>query len=96
MELECGGYKGGWTTIVKLDTSKGDSCPSGWTRITTLGDPIRQCVNQEMMLVAATLQSSLIIMLLLKKSVKLKATRNDILMAFALLSTILNQSMITM
>ena len=38
MELECGGHKGGWTTIVKLDTSKGDSCPSGWTIITTPGD----------------------------------------------------------
>ena len=37
MELECGGHKGGWTTIVKIDTSKGDSCPSGWTRITTPG-----------------------------------------------------------
>ena len=24
-------------TIVKLDTSKGDSCPPGWTRITTPG-----------------------------------------------------------
>ena len=34
MELECGGHKG-WTTIVKLDTSKGDACPSGWTNITT-------------------------------------------------------------
>ena len=33
-------HKGGWrwTTIVKLDTSKGDSCPSGWTNITTPGD----------------------------------------------------------
>ena len=38
MDLECGGHKGGWTTIVKLDTSNGDSCPSGWTRITTPGD----------------------------------------------------------
>ena len=37
MELECGGHKGGWTTIVKLDTSKGDPCPSGWIRITTPG-----------------------------------------------------------
>ena len=35
MELECGGHKGGWTTIVKLDISKGDSCPSGWTRLTS-------------------------------------------------------------
>ena len=40
MELECGGHKGGWCTIVKLDTSKGDSCSSGWTKynITTPGD----------------------------------------------------------
>ena len=37
MELECGGHKGGWTTIAKFDTSKGDSCPSGWTKITTPG-----------------------------------------------------------
>ena len=29
MELKCGGHKGGWTTIVKFDTSKGDSCPTG-------------------------------------------------------------------
>ena len=34
MELECGGHKGGWTKIVKFDTSQGDSCPSGWTNIT--------------------------------------------------------------
>ena len=33
MELECGGHKGGWTTIVKFDISKGDPCPSGLTRI---------------------------------------------------------------
>ena len=38
MDLECGGHKGGWTVIVKFDTSKGDSCPSEWTRITTPGD----------------------------------------------------------
>ena len=37
-KLECGGHKGGWTTIVKFDISKGDSYPSGWTRITTPGD----------------------------------------------------------
>ena len=35
MELYGGGHKGGWTTIVKLDTSKGDSYPDGWTNITT-------------------------------------------------------------
>ena len=37
MELECGGHKGGWTTIAKLDTSKGDACPSGWTNVSTSG-----------------------------------------------------------
>ena len=37
MELECGGHKGGWTTIAKFDTSKGGPCPSGWTKITTRG-----------------------------------------------------------
>ena len=40
MELECGGHKGGWTTIVKLDTSKGDSCPSAWTRISASGKAV--------------------------------------------------------
>ena len=30
MELECGGYKGGWMRIADYDTSRGDSCPSGW------------------------------------------------------------------
>ena len=34
MELECGGFKGGWTMIVKFDINKEDSCPSGWIRIT--------------------------------------------------------------
>ena len=38
MELECGGHKGGWTVITKkIDTSKGDSCPSEWTNMTTSG-----------------------------------------------------------
>ena len=35
MELECGGHKGGWMRIANLDTSRGDDCPSGWTKITT-------------------------------------------------------------
>ena len=35
MELECGGHKGGWMRIADLDTSRGDNCPSGWTKITT-------------------------------------------------------------
>ena len=34
MELECGGHKGGWMRIANLDTSRGDDCPSGWTKIT--------------------------------------------------------------
>ena len=38
MELECGGHKGGWMTIVKFDISKGDSCPSEWTKIITPGN----------------------------------------------------------
>ena len=38
MELECGGHKGGWTTIANFDTSKGDSCLVGWTNITTPED----------------------------------------------------------
>ena len=35
MELECGGQKGGWMRIADLDTSRGDKCPSGWSKITT-------------------------------------------------------------
>lgn len=31
MALECGGYKGGWTRVISLNTSRGDSCPTGWT-----------------------------------------------------------------
>ena len=37
MELECGGHNGGWMRIADLDTSRGDDCPSGWTKITTFG-----------------------------------------------------------
>ena len=32
-----GGHIGGWTTIIKLDISKGNPCPSGWIKITTPG-----------------------------------------------------------
>ena len=35
MELECGGYKGGWMRIADLDTSRGDACPGEWINITT-------------------------------------------------------------
>jgi len=31
MELDCSGNKGGWMRIVDIDTSRGDTCPSGWT-----------------------------------------------------------------
>ena len=41
MELECGGHKGGWMRIADLDTTRGDDCPSGWTKITT---PIAACI----------------------------------------------------
>ena len=40
MELECGGHKGGWMRIADLDTSSGDSCPSGWGSITS---PLPAC-----------------------------------------------------
>jgi len=35
MELECSGIKGGWMRIADLDTSRGDDCPTGWSKITT-------------------------------------------------------------
>ena len=41
MELECGGHKGGWMRIAALDASKGDDCPSEWTKITT---PVASCI----------------------------------------------------
>ena len=31
MELDCGGTKGGWMRIADIDTSRGGTCPSGWT-----------------------------------------------------------------
>ena len=37
MELECGGFKGGWMRIADYDTSRGDNCPSGWNKITANG-----------------------------------------------------------
>ena len=40
MELECGGHKGGWMRIADLDTTRGDSCPSGWGSITS---PLAAC-----------------------------------------------------
>ena len=40
-ELECGGHKGGWVRIADLDISRGDECPSGWTKITT---PVAACI----------------------------------------------------
>ena len=38
MELECGGHKGGWMRIADLDISRGDDCPTGWTKTTTAND----------------------------------------------------------
>ena len=64
--------------IVKLDMSRGDACPSGWTRITTPGDIPKEGADQGMMLLVATLQSLLPIILLLTKSVvKLKVTKKE-------------------
>ena len=35
MELECGGHKGGWMRVADLDTSRGDDCPFGWSKMKT-------------------------------------------------------------
>ena len=34
MELTCGGITGGWMRIANIDTTQGDNCPSGWSKIT--------------------------------------------------------------
>ena len=34
MELTCGGITGGWMRIANIDTTEGDDCPSGWSKIT--------------------------------------------------------------
>ena len=45
MELECGGHKGGWMRIADLDTSRGDDCPTGWTKITTPDNPPHPAID---------------------------------------------------
>ena len=34
MQLTCGGITGGWMRIANTDTTQGDDCPSGWSKIT--------------------------------------------------------------
>ena len=34
MQLTCGGITGGWMRIANIDTTQGDNCPSGWSKIT--------------------------------------------------------------
>ena len=34
MEMTCGGITGGWMRIANIDTTQGDDCPSGWSKIT--------------------------------------------------------------
>ena len=34
MQLTCGGITGGWMGIANIDTTQGDQCPSGWSKIT--------------------------------------------------------------
>ena len=34
MELTCGGITGGWMRIANIDTTQGDACLSGWSKIT--------------------------------------------------------------
>ena len=45
MELECGGFKGGWMRIADYDTSRGDNCPSGWNKITANGIDVCRSPN---------------------------------------------------
>ena len=40
MELECGGHKGGWLRIADINPSRGDECPTGWSKSTT---PVAVC-----------------------------------------------------
>ena len=48
MELQCGGYKGGWTRVVQFDTSQGDPCPTEWSPITTPGANPKQVCQSEL------------------------------------------------
>jgi len=32
MELSCGGIRGGWMRIAKVDTTQGDDCPGSWKK----------------------------------------------------------------
>ena len=34
MELTCGGITGSWMRIANIDTTREDTCPSGWSKIT--------------------------------------------------------------
>ena len=34
MQLTCGGIRGGWMRIANINTTQGDQCPSGWSKIT--------------------------------------------------------------
>ena len=45
MELECAGHKGGWMRIIDLDTSRGDDCPTGWSKFTTSDDPTHPSID---------------------------------------------------
>ena len=37
MKLEYGGLIGGWMKIADYDISRGDNCPSGWSKTTANG-----------------------------------------------------------
>ena len=40
MKLRCGGVGHGWMRIASINTTNGDSCPNGWSRINT---PVAAC-----------------------------------------------------
>ena len=54
MELTCGGITGGWMRIANIDTTQGDDCPSGWSKIT---QPRPLCRDQVMLLYVILLTS---------------------------------------
>ena len=42
-----GGIDGGWTTIVNIDISAGDDCPSGWRKDTHVGESFCRVVSDD-------------------------------------------------
>ena len=77
MELECGGHKGGRMRIADLDTSRGDDCPSGWTKIMIQVNLPLMCVDLQTTILVVIPQSLLSMELFITRFVvKQEAIRN--------------------